>query len=256
MNKESSSYTFIYAAILVIIVAAALSIASGVLEPYQKRNVEIEKKKNILSSVNKLTGYEQSKDKNAFVLSAYKQYMTTSFVLNSRGDIISGDAFGIDLAVELKKPEAARALPVFVCVEKNGERRFVFPVRGTGLWGPIWGYIALNEDFNTIYGTNFAHKGETPGLGAEISTLEFQQQFQQKKLFEGDRFVSIRVMKGGAPAGDVHAVDAISGGTITSVGVQKMIEDRMRAYLPYIKKVVEQRRIAAEAVSGDSIQLK
>lgn len=256
MNKESSSYTFIYAAILVILVAAALSIASGVLEPYQKRNVEIEKKKNILSAVNKLDGYEQAKDKNAFVLNAYKNFMTISFVLNVKGVEIPGNAFGIDLATELKKPESKRSLPVFVCVEKNGEKRFVFPVRGAGLWGPIWGYVALKEDFNTIYGTNFAHKGETPGLGAEISTIEFQKQFKQKTIFEGDKFVSIKVVKGGAPKGDLHAVDAISGGTITSVAVQKMIDDRMRAYLPYIQKEIAKKKMVDMAVPADSIQIK
>lgn len=256
MNKESSSYTFIYAAVLVILVAAALSIASGVLEPYQNRNVEIEKKKNILSAVNKLDGYEQAKDKNAFVLNTYKRFVTISFVLNVKGEEIPGDAFSIDLATELKKPEAARSLPVFVCVEKDGEKRFIFPVRGAGLWGPIWGYVALKEDLNTIYGTNFAHKGETPGLGAEISTLEFQKQFKQKTIFEGDQFVSIKIVKGGAPKGDVHAVDAISGGTITSVGVQKMIDDRMRAYLPYIQRLLAQKKVEQAAISTDSIQIK
>lgn len=256
MNKESSSYTFIYAAVLVILVAAALSIASGVLEPFQQRNVEIEKKKNILSAVHKLDGYENAKDRNAFVLSGYEKFITTTYVLNSKGEEIQGDAFAIDLASELKKPESARALPVFVCVENNGEKRYIFPVRGTGLWGPIWGYVALSEDLNTIYGTNFAHKGETPGLGAEIATLQFQDQFKQKTLFEGDEFVSVQVMKGGAPQGDPHAVDAISGGTITSVAVQQMIHDRMKAYLPYIHKVLAQKKLAEVQSAVDSTQLK
>lgn len=255
MNKESSSYTFIYAAILVILVAAALSIASGVLEPFQKRNIEIEKKKNILSAVHKLQGYEQAKDRNAFVLNGYKNYITTSLVLNSKGEEVRGDAFAIDLATELKKTETTRSLPVFVCVEKDGEKRYIFPVRGTGLWGPIWGYVALCEDLNTIYGTNFAHKGETPGLGAEIATLAFQNQFKQKTLFEGDRFVSIQVMKGGAPQGDQHAVDAISGGTITSVGVQSMIHDRMSSYLPFIHKMMAQKKLQ-EMAAADSTQIK
>lgn len=202
MNKDSNTYTFIYAAVLVILVAAALSIASGALEPFQKRNVEIEKKKNILGAVNKLDQYESAKDRNAFVLDTYKKYISTSFVLNPKGDVIPGDAFGIELETELKKSEAKRSLPVFVCTEKDGSKKYVFPVRGAGLWGPIWGYIALNEDFNTIFGTNFAHKGETPGLGAEIATAPFQKQFIDKTLFEGDQFVSVSVVKGGAPVGD------------------------------------------------------
>ena len=104
------------------------------------------------------------------------------------------------------------------------------------MWGPIFGYVSLESDMNTIYGVNFDHKGETPGLGAEINTSEFESQFHGKKFFDSDKFISVQVMKGGAPEGDIHGVDAISGGTITSKGLQKMLFDCIEKYNTYLLK--------------------
>ncbi len=110
-------------------------------------------------------------------------------------------------------------------------------MRGKGLWGPIWGYIALSEDFNAIYGANFDHKSETPGLGAEINEQWFQDMFKGKNIFnEQGKFVSVEVMKGGAPDDAAHAVDAISGGTITSNGLENMIMDCLAPYQAYFEK--------------------
>jgi Na+-transporting NADH:ubiquinone oxidoreductase subunit C len=114
---------------------------------------------------------------------------------------------------------------------------YIIPVAGSGLWGPVWGYIALEEDWNTIAAVVFDHKGETPGLGAEISTPGFEGQFTGKKLFEGAELVSITVLKGsGASRGNDHAVDAISGGTITSRAVENMIRATLAGYKSYIEK--------------------
>ena len=114
-------------------------------------------------------------------------------------------------------------------------------MRGKGLWGPIWGYVALNEDYNTIYGTVFANEKETPGLGAEISELWFQKEFAGKKLFnEAGDFVSIEVVKGGTSPDNPHGVDAVSGGTITSKGLQKMLLDSINPYVNYMKKQMKE----------------
>ena len=104
-----------------------------------------------------------------------------------------------------------------------------------GLWGPIWGFISLEEDLNKVYGAVFDHKSETPGLGAEINRPFFEDPFTGKTIFEGEDFVSIKVVKGGAKDGDMHAVDGISGGTITSDGVSDMLYERLSMYLPYFK---------------------
>jgi Na+-transporting NADH:ubiquinone oxidoreductase subunit C len=113
----------------------------------------------------------------------------------------------------------------------------VIPVRGAGLWGPIWGNVAVESDMNTVRGVTFDHAGETPGLGAEISTLPFQQQFQNKKLFdESNRFVSIKVEKTGTYTPNNHTVDAISGGTITSKALEAMIRNSIEPYQTYFSQ--------------------
>ena len=112
---------------------------------------------------------------------------------------------------------------------------------GAGLWGNLYGNLALKGDFNTIYGVTFSHDKETPGLGAEITESFFRDQFVSKQIFNPNgTFTSVNVVKGGAKtlpqAEQIHGVDAISGGTITSVGVDDMIKDVLEAYLPYIEK--------------------
>ncbi len=250
MNKNSNTYTFIYASILVIIVAAALATTALVLKKPQEKNIEIEKKLNILASVGKDAGANEAKSKNDFVENTYNKYIIDSFIVNGNGEKQEGDAFRIDMAEEYNKiktivtageneKEALRAelqLPVFVCKEDNGEVKYIIPVRGVGLWGPVWGYLSLNSDFNTIFGATFDHKGETPGLGAEISTKAFSSQFIGKQIFEGETLTSVQVVKGGAPKGDLHAVDAISGGTITSNGVNAMLHDCLEQYKKFFTK--------------------
>jgi len=128
-------------------------------------------------------------------------------------------------------------------MERESKRYFVVPVRGMGLWGPIWGNLAFESDFNTVAGATFDHKAETPGLGAEINTSWFQDYFKGKTIFdETGEFVSIKVVKGGVANSNVplsHGVDAISGGTITSDGLTAMIESNLQNYVPFIKKNIK-----------------
>lgn len=236
MDTNSNKYTFMYAAIMVIIAAAILSSAAIVLKKPQQKNVEIEKKSNILTSVNKGLDAANAADKNTYIEAEYEKYINESFVVNTSGERIEGDAFIVDLHKESAKADSEKQLPVFVCHDDDGSIKYVLPVRGKGLWGPIWGYVALESDMNTIYGANFDHKGETPGLGAEINQGWFQAPFKGKKLFdETGKFVSIRVVKGGATPGDLHGVDAVSGGTITSKGLEAMLHDNLSLYEKFLK---------------------
>lgn len=215
---------------MVIVVATLLSLAATLLQPAQERNLEIEKKKNMLESINVPSTRENTE-------ALYDKYIKESFVINTRGDVVEGvDAFTVVLKNEQKKPLDEQYLPVFKAVPDDGKNVIIIPVEGKGLWGPIFGYVSLESDMNTIYGVNFDHKGETPGLGAEINTSAFESQFHGKKLFDNDKFISVQVMKGGAPAGDIHGVDAISGGTITSKGLQKMLYDCIQKYNTYLLK--------------------
>ena len=215
---------------MVIIVAALLAYTSISLTPYQDRNIELEKKQNILQSV----GVEVERDNSEII---YSQYIKEELIIDDKGNVLDGSAFDVDLGVEVKKNIADQKLPLYISILEDSSRCFIIPLRGKGLWGPIWGYIALKEDVNTVFGAVFAHKSETPGLGAEINQSFFQEPFSDKKIFNSDdEFVSITVIKGGAPDGSMHAVDGISGGTITSDGVTDMIKERLSRYLPYIEK--------------------
>ena len=125
-------------------------------------------------------------------------------------------------------------LHVFVC-EVDGQTKYVVPVYGAGLWGAIWGYVALNEDKDTVYGTYFSHASETPGLGAEIATEMFQQEFVGKKTLENGS-VALGVVKHGKVEKADYQVDGISGGTITSVGVDAMLKTCLNSYLSFLTK--------------------
>ena len=228
INRDSNSYTFIYASALVVLVAALLAVAAVGLKPFQDKNVSIAKKTDILKSVG-IASTAADAEK------LYETYVKETYIINAAGEKVNGDAFNVDLANEVKKAVAERQLPVYVCTLQNGSTKYILPVRGKGLWGPVWGYIAVNDDKNTIYGATFGHKGETPGLGAEIEKEPFQAQFQGKKILK-DGKVTFVVAKGGAKPGDDYAVDAISGGTITSKGVEAMLVECLTAYSAFLSK--------------------
>lgn len=230
MNRNGNTYTVLYAAIMVILVAAILAFVAMSLKPKQVKNAEIEKKQSILASVN-----IESTVVNAEVL--YSENVKNEYLVNIEGNQVEGDAFNVDLKKEhAKKDPKDMNLPVFECQTVDG-LKYVLPLRGTGLWGPIWGFVALNEDMNTIYGANFDHQGETPGLGAEISTTPFEKQFIGKKLFDSkEELVSVIVAKVGQEAPADHKVDGISGGTITSKGLEKMLLDDFTRYEEFLKK--------------------
>jgi Na+-transporting NADH:ubiquinone oxidoreductase subunit C len=210
-------------------------LAAIILGPYQAQNVKLEKMQNILSSIGVNTEAKEAEK-------VFNQYIKEQIVLDSKGQPVTGSgvsAFDIDLKKELDKARTGQQdkqlFPLFVFA-KDGASYYVIPVRGKGLWGPIWGYIALQGDRNTVYGASFGHKGETPGLGAEIDTEAFQQQFAGKKIFDASgKFASVKVVKGGAAPEDLHGVDAISGGTITSNGVTEMLQRTLSSYVPYFK---------------------
>ena len=232
MNKQSNTYTILYAAVMVILVAAVLAVTSLGLKGRQTRNVEIDKMKQILSSVHVAATAADAQE-------LYRKYIIDSFVLDSKGERTAGaDAFTVDVAVQTKLPADERELPVFVCRLDNGEQKYILPLYGAGLWGPIWGYLALDADGNTVYGAYFAHQGETPGLGAEIEKAPFSDQFRDKRLFIAGDFTSIAVeKKGQKPSNGADYVDAISGGTITSKGVQAMLTNSLAPYTVFLKSL-------------------
>lgn len=230
MNKNSNTYTFIYSIVMIIIVATVLTFVAVRLAPRQEKNIELEKKGNILRAINISSTADNVEE-------LYERYIIKSFVVDLSGNQIQGkEAFNISLKDEIKKEALAQRWPVYISKLDDGSVKYIFTLNGKGLWGAIWGYISLDEDLNTVYGVNFDHVSETPGLGAEISGEKFQEQFQGKKIFNmNDEFVSINVLKRGA-SDNINAVDAVSGGTITSNGVRDMLENCLSSYLKFIEK--------------------
>jgi Na+-transporting NADH:ubiquinone oxidoreductase subunit C len=234
--QHNNKYIFIYSIIMVVVVAVSLSVIAVKLKPAQEDNIRIEKMQNILASVNiPVTGLPKTQ-----VSDLYTKFIKTAIGVNNKGEVVEQDAskvFSVEMSNELKKPVESQVLPVFIAVLENGDSAYIVPLRGKGLWGPIWGYISFKTDLNTVLGVVFDHKGETPGLGAEINQEWFMKPFRGKKIFSDDgKLVSISVVKGGAKPDDLHGVDAISGGTITSKGVQKMLLDNLTNYEAYFKK--------------------
>ncbi len=231
MKQFSNRYIFVFSTIMVVAVASLLSLAATLFQPAQEKNLEIEKKRSMLESINVPATRDNTEE-------LYDKYVTEGFVLNYTGEPVEGvDAFTVVLRNEQKKKIEEQNLPVFRAFPDDGEKVLILPVEGKGLWGPIYGYVSIRSDLNTIYGVNFDHKSETPGLGAEINTTAFESMFTGKKLFGNGQFVSVKVMKGGADADDVHGVDAISGGTITSKGLEKMLFDCLSKYTEYFNKI-------------------
>ncbi len=232
MDTNKNSYTIIYAAVMVVIVALLLALVSSGLKETQTTNVKLDKKKQILSALQ-----INLEDQDAAAL--YDQYIVKELVVNTKADILSevkGEAFDIDIVKEAAKPLESRHLPIYVA-QLEGQTKYIIPLRGAGLWGPIWGYVALNDDKNTVFGTYFSHASETPGLGAEIALPKFQQEFVGKHILnDRNEFVSIAVMKAGQKSDTQEQVDGISGGTITSKGVEAMLLNSIGQYEAFLIK--------------------
>ena len=231
MDRNSNAYTFLFAVIMVAVVASALAFAATSLQPAQAENVKQEKMQNILGTV----GIETSRDSAEML---FNKYIVEQVALDNNGQEKPGvNAFTVDLKKELKRPVEEQAFPLYVA-DVEGTKYYVVPLRGKGLWDAIWGYVALKDDINTIKGVVFDHKGETPGLGAEITQGWFRKRFEDEKIMdEAGNFIGVSVAKGyqGGNNKDDNAVDAISGATITGDGVTKMISERLKNYLPYFE---------------------
>ncbi len=201
MKKDinSNGYIFLYATILIVVVAVLLAATALWLQPFQDRNKKNEKRINILTAA----GIPEVSTKNAAWL--FEKHCTASFLLDENGN-----------------PTEEEGLPVFVIDRQTS----VIPMQGNGLWGPIWGYLAIASDGKTVVGTTFGHKSETPGLGGEITTEKFQGQFAGKQIMNNGSVVPIEF-------------DAITGATKTSNGVKEMIDNTLEKYSAYLKKFAE-----------------
>lgn len=233
MNRQSNTYTIIYSAVLVIVVGLVLSVVYQALRPQQIENIQNDTKRQILAAARIVP------TENETVAQLFSRHITSSYIVNDKGEKIDSkvNAFDVNVGNEVKKPASERLLPVFECQTDNG-LKYIIPVYGAGLWGPIWGYVAFDNNGDTIYGAYFAHQGETPGLGAEIEKPKFSDQFEGKNIFSANgAFTSVAVSKVGKEPNGQAWVHAVSGGTITSQGVQKMLYDSLQPYTAFFKSL-------------------
>ena len=236
---HSTSYIIRFVLIMTTLAALVLASLNTVLGPKHAMNEKIYNKRAILAAVkDHLDGAILEEMSDQQVEDIFKSKIKQE-VLNMSGEIVEGQvAETIDLAKEKKKPEAERLLPLYIYANDAGEQYYIVSIRGSGLWDEIWGSIALEKDLRTVAGASFDHKGETPGLGAEIKdNPAFPAQFTGKKIIDDEgTYTSVIVKKGGA-TNPLNEVDAISGATVTSNGVTEMLYRGINYYQPYFSKL-------------------
>ena len=270
INKDSNSYTVLFAIILVVFVGGLLALIAEGLKPIQKENLKNEKKQYILNSLpgslisgedtivlkevtrNKAGNLFATLVKERIILDYDGNEVSKKLATDPVDDKDPNDAFSIDLLKEYKNyvqpitnmysgSEQKEKLaadtninyPLFIC-DVEGKTYYIAPVMGKGLWAAVWGYIALDENGDKIAGAVFDHKSETPGLGAEITQDFFENPFIGKLISENGSYKPIEVNKPGNELND-YQVDGISGGTFTSVGVEEMMSRTLEVYYNYIK---------------------
>lgn len=238
MNTNKNSYTILYAAGLVVIVAFLLAAASSALKPAQDKNVEIDKKKQILAALNvrNLTDAQDIEKK-------YDECVVADLVVDSAGNVVKkGEGKDKDGFRVSGKEVTPANLPLYLC-KVDGKTKLVLPMTGRGLWGGLWGYLAIDDDCQTVFGAYFSHESETAGLGALIAEEKFQSQFKGKHLFANpqDSEVALTVVKNGKtdPAQKDCQVDGVTGATLTSVGVGNMVKNGTQAYAGCLKAFKE-----------------
>lgn len=240
INKESNVYTFVFAAVMVVLVGTILAGLSLGLKEKQDQNGVVKKKMDILKAM--LPEQEAAKINRKNADAQFDKYVDLSkaIVLNSKGEIEKGaDPFEVDIRKEYKDktiPEKDRKYPLFIG-NMNGKTIYIAPIVGKGLWGPIWGNISIGEDMKTIVGASFGHQGETPGLGAEITQSFFINRWLQETITdENGDFLKFEIVKDGSGA-NPQKVDGITGGTITSKGVEEMANRCLSVYAAYFKSL-------------------
>ena len=219
LDTNSDIYAILYSVVVVVIVAFLLAGVSSALKPKQEANVELDKKKQILASLN---------IKNqADAAAVYADVIKADPIVNAEGKEVATEG-GFAVANDAINDTN---LPMYIA-EVDGAKKYIIPMTGNGLWGGIWGYLALNDDCNTIYGVYFSHASETPGLGAEIASDKFQSRFPGREVYR-DGNVALTIVK--KVTDEAVEVNAISGATITCNGVNDMLKRKLAPYKAYLE---------------------
>lgn len=257
MNTNKPTYIIIYMVVIVVIVSLLLSITSGVLHSRQEDNIRLDTKKQILMSLSTFENNQEVKCyEDAQAAEVYAATITGYQFIDAQGNVVRELQPVEDFDVKAEEGQ----FPIYIATV-NDETKYIIPLTGAGLWGGIRAYLALNDDRNTVYGVYFGHDSETPGLGANIVTPRFREQFAGKQIMRDGALASIAVMKKGTTAEGQDQVDAISGGTITSKGVETMFASCLANYsawlsaatAPAMEEVVDS--VAEEEVIEEVVEL-
>ncbi|MEJ2585505.1 MAG: Na(+)-translocating NADH-quinone reductase subunit C [Robiginitalea sp.] len=244
INTEKNVYTVVFAALMVAVVGAILAYLASGLKPLIKENERFEKQQNILYAMgvneNEGDGSVDFVPKDR-VEQVFTEYIKEQLVIDGEQITQDDQAYLIDMKKQLaaRKEGQNPKLPVFIG-EKDGENFYILPMYGKGLWDAIWGFIALDKEM-TVQGVYFDHKGETPGLGANIKERFFMDDFKGESIMDDGRLVGVKVVKGNNdPTNqdkDDNAVDALAGATITGNGVSAMISESLNLYKDYLESI-------------------
>lgn len=231
-DTNSNAYTLVYSAVLVIVVAFLLAFVSSYLKPAQDVNVALDKKRQILSALN-MRGLTDGE-----VADRYREVVVSDDIVDTAGNVVKKGLSGSEsVGFRLNSADyKAGRLALYVC-KVGRETKYVIPVYGMGLWGPISGYIATDYDKNTVYGAYFTHESETAGLGAEIKdNVAWQEQFRGKKItLPGREGIALEVVKKNEVTDPTVQCDAVTGATLTTDGVSLMLKDCLGKYLGFLK---------------------
>ncbi|MEM6395949.1 MAG: NADH:ubiquinone reductase (Na(+)-transporting) subunit C [Bacteroidota bacterium] len=234
----STRYVYLFAGAMTVVAAGLLAGLRTVTEDIAKQNEDIFNKRAILSAVADPLA-EQGLDPSVMsgeeVLQFFEENVVSMAVSADSGEPIDGiTADSIDFVAEIRKPLEEQRLPLYK-MDISGDNYTVLFLRGNGLWDAIWGNIALSPDLNTIAGVTFDHAAETAGLGARIKDdAKWVAQWKGEQIYNDENLVGIRVVKGGALADDIHAVDGLTGATITADGVEAMLDKGLAAYQAFL----------------------
>lgn len=227
-SPKGDSYTIVYAAIICLVCSLLLSVAASSLKKAQDYNVEIDRKMNVLKAFGvSILDANNKRIKAPEVEKYFTDHISEVTIDAANGQIVEKGAAAQD------------PLPLYLWRDNGEVVKYAFPISGKGLWSTIYGYLALEKDLATIAGITFYRHGETPGLGAEVETDWFQNNFKGKKIIAEGQRLKFEVVKGKVadkyPSGNDHAVDGISGATITGNGVMKFMNAALDKYESYFK---------------------
>ncbi|MBP5770891.1 MAG: FMN-binding protein [Bacteroidaceae bacterium] len=226
INTNGNVYTICYAAVMVVLVAFLLAFVSSALKPAQDANVAIDKKKQILASLN-VRGIAKSE-----VEAKFDELIQETYVLTPDGQEIEGAN-----AFDVETKDIGEKYPIYLAKTAAGDEAYVLPLKGRGLWGGLWGYVALTLDCEKVLGAYFDHESETAGLGALIKEEKFQSQFIGRPVMT-DGKVALTVVKKGASEAETQ-VDGVTGATLTSKGVGEMVQNGIQQYIDAISKGID-----------------